>query len=276
MIKDIIVCSNNLSGREKTIKAAACFSKQNNACLTGLHIMNDAVNRYYAYEHLSEDFMRGVIEEEKNRAATSGKSFAKICSDAECDHNWLSIWESQNPVQYIFYTDIVFVGHDKNDDSLLFDSLDFINHTMLNSGRPLIVIPTEWKGEGIGNNVMLAWNESRESVRAMHESLFLMQQVEKVHVVTVNEGASNNIELATGIEISEYLSRRNINCQLFAEKTDENAATISQVLLAHAEKNNIDLIVMGGYGHSRLREILLGGVTRDMFKNSNIPLFILH
>jgi hypothetical protein len=276
MIRDILVCVNAFSASENTIKVASQFASNHNARLTGLYIMNDLVNRYYAYENLSADFMKMVMDEELDRAESAKNKFSEITTEYGCTTDWHSVWESQDPTCFMLYTDLIFMGHGTTEANGLFAGTSFANTVLLETGRPIMMIPSEYSGETIGENALLAWNESRESVRVMHESLSLMQQAKKIDVVTVNGKGESDGQLATDIAITVYLTHRDINSKLFAKETDAVTPTVGGVLLKHAEDNNIDLILMGGYGHSRLREVLLGGVTRDLINQSKVPLFLLH
>jgi nucleotide-binding universal stress UspA family protein len=89
----------------------------------------------------------------------------------------------------------------------------------------------------------------------------LIQAADSINVVTVNSKGSQS-ELGKGIDGSNYLTRHRVNVKLYLEQTDEGSPTVGQLLLAHADENDIDLAIGGGYSHSRLRKLMLGGNTR--------------
>ena len=105
----------------------------------------------------------------------------------------------------------------------------------------------------------------------------MMQGADRVDVVSVNRKFDSESEqLATGIEVSQYLTHREVNCQLHTCETTQFFPHVGQMILEKAEELHSDLIVMGAYGHSRLRELFLGGVTRNLCNNSSVPLFLVH
>ena len=277
MINDIFVCVNDIDSRDNTVKTAAKFAIEHNAKLTGLYIKIDVVNQYHAYGTFSAHLMQQVIEREKEQAEQAHADFLNITEQMGCHSDWLCVEEYEDPIESMFYTDMIFMSFNSPKKETRFSSPGYINHLLLDTGRPIVVIPEQWdENKTIGGKLMLGWNETRESSRAMHASLPLMQNAKEVDIVTVSRSTDDEDMLAKGIEASQYLTQKDVNCQLFTEMTDADRRTVGSVLLDHANKSERDLIVIGGYGHSRLRELLLGGTTRYLVHHSNIPLLLVH
>ncbi|MBT8125002.1 MAG: universal stress protein [Gammaproteobacteria bacterium] len=277
MFKDILICFNNHNLIDNTVEAAAKFAVQQKSRLTGLSIKNDSASHYSTYEYIPAELINQVVEEEKKRLAQTKDSFLRITDRYDCTTNWYSMAESEDPLRVMFYTDLICVGHDKQSANNLFDGSVFANHVLLETGRPLMLIPSSWNGDRIGGNILLAWNESRECVRAMHEAMPVIENANRVDVVSVNRTFDNESDqLAKGIEISQYLAHREVNCQLHHCKTTSSSPHVGQLIMEKAKELDSDLIVMGGYSHSRLRELFIGGVTRELCNNSNVPLFLAH
>jgi len=283
MIKDIVVCLNGANNNVLT--TAAKFAARHKARLRGLYMMVDSVNRYYAYEHLSAELMQKIIADEEARAAKAEDKFTKVTQQMACEAVWQCITEDEEPISSLFYTDLIFSGGVEDNESERFGGFGFINHLLLETGRPLVIIPKDWDDGDFGQKIMLGWNESRESARAMHSTIPLLQAADSVNVLTVSDkngdekdGDSkvSQSELAKGIDITTYLTRQGVTAKLYLEKTDEDSPNIGEVLLAHADENNVDLAIVGGYSHSRLREMLFGGITRYLIKFSPIPLLLVH
>ena len=119
---------------------------------------------------------------------------------------------------------------------------------------------------------MIAWNGSQEAVRAINDALPILQQAEKVSVVAVNPPSSEGDIPTAGI--CAHLARHNINTegdQVFAKDI-----SVGDILLSRAPDQGIDLLVMGAYGHTRLREAILGGVTKHMLEHMTIPVLMSH
>jgi nucleotide-binding universal stress UspA family protein len=152
---------------------------------------------------------------------------------------------------------------------------DLVEGVLLNSGRPALIVPPDYDGRPIGRRPIIAWDATREATRALGDAQALIDGAEEVTVVTVDARpkAFGHGE-QPGADIAAHLNRR-------GHKVDvRNAASggesIAEVLLNEARAVNADLIVMGGYGHARLRELLFGGATRDLLELSPFPLFMAH
>jgi len=163
--------------------------------------------------------------------------------------------------------DLLVIGQSGTSDP--FRSLD-PGDLVLKVGRPVLLVPkdvTSFPGKRIG----VAWKDTREARRAIADALPLLAMAESVTIVEVCTD-----EFATKIEdVSSYLGRHgiNVNCERLQPV---RGATTAQCLLQFVRSQNIDLIVAGGYGHSRLGEWIFGGVTRAMLRDSPICCLLAH
>ncbi len=143
------------------------------------------------------------------------------------------------------------------------------------SGRPAIVLPLKLstKPPGPFDNVVVAWDFSRQSARAVADALPILQQAKHAFVLTVtNEKVIDTKR--SGIELAKYLARHGIDVVL--DVVDAAGRDIGTVLRSHVQLRNGDLLVMGAYGHSRFREFVLGGATRSMLLRPPVPTFLSH
>ncbi|MFT6388461.1 MAG: nucleotide-binding universal stress UspA family protein [Cellvibrionaceae bacterium] len=140
----------------------------------------------------------------------------------------------------------------------------------------MVVIPNDRSIDTRGKKILLVWNESREASRAMHASLPLMQESELVNIILLDQSGNVDNEVAKGVEIGHFLTRYKINSELSVEETNEELREVGAVVLACADENESDLIIIGGYGRSRLRDFFLGGVTRYLLHNSTEPLLLVY
>lgn len=144
---------------------------------------------------------------------------------------------------------------------------------LIQSGRPLLVVPYIFKGALKLDRVLLCWDGGRRAARALHDSMPLLQRAKAVTIVTVNETLPDTDRLSS-TALSEHLARGGINAsalRITAEKPEIHGA-----ILSLAADDGADLIVMGGYDHSRLRERAFGGVTRGMLETMTVPVFMSH
>lgn len=145
---------------------------------------------------------------------------------------------------------------------------------LFRSGRGCFFVPPKGKPPQEYATVFIAWKESRESARAVAESLPFLQKARQVVVGLVEEhGASEQYREEAGADIGRYLSRHGVTAEV---RKIGGWADAGEALQNEYRQVGADLVVMGGYGHSRLREWILGGVTRRMLSNADIPVLMAH
>lgn len=137
------------------------------------------------------------------------------------------------------------------------------------SGRPVLLMPPGWNGLTLGKSILIAWDGSREATRAVAEAHAILAAAERISVFEVEVGLSRGLPAA---ELVARLRRLGLQCHHRSEQGSR--FEVDSLLLREAEAIGADLIVMGGYGHARLQEMLFGGVTRSMVRTSPVALFI--
>jgi nucleotide-binding universal stress UspA family protein len=143
---------------------------------------------------------------------------------------------------------------------------------LFESGRHLVLISGRLPS-GSFERILLAWNGSRESTRAMAEALPYLLLAKTVTIVVVGDGPPVDGDARSGSDAKNHLHHHGIKATLrHAKRNGSTGAT----LIEEAKRMDADLIVMGGYGHSRLHEWLLGGATRELLNNAPVPLLIAH
>ena len=142
------------------------------------------------------------------------------------------------------------------------------------SGRPTIILPQAYRRAEIGlSTIMVAWDFSRPAARAVADALPLLEKAKRVFVVTaVNEKAFDTKQ--SGAELAKHLSRHGVNVVL--DVIDAAGRDIGDVINSQVESRNADFLVMGAYGHSRMREFILGGATKSMLARPPAPVFLSH
>lgn len=192
------------------------------------------------------------------------------------------------------YSDLVVVGQIDPDELSPTILSDFPEYVLLNAGRPVLVIPYAGHFENIGKRILIAWDGSREATRAVTDAIPLLKRAEIVYVVIFNSNAKEGVHGAQpGADIALYLARHGIKVEislqatgtsLRKQKVDSQTGEAQQFagmdignsLLSLASDMTVDMIVMGGYGHSRFRETMLGGVTRTMMLSMTVPVLMSH
>jgi nucleotide-binding universal stress UspA family protein len=148
-------------------------------------------------------------------------------------------------------------------------------NVLLASGRPLLAVPYAGQFERVGDRVLVAWNASREATRAVNDALPLLRGATIVTVLAVNpkHGIEGHGDVPAA-DIVLHLARHGVKAE--AAHTIANDISEGDALLSYAADLGADLIVAGGYGHSRARETVFGGVTRTLLEEMTVPMLLSH
>jgi nucleotide-binding universal stress UspA family protein len=143
---------------------------------------------------------------------------------------------------------------------------------LMDSGRPLVVVPP---GQEVfrARRIVLAWDGSGRAARAAADALPFLRAAETVEVVAVM-GEKDLADTVTGADIAPHLSRHGVHVEI--RPLPALNGDVAETLRNHATLTHADMIVMGGYVHSRLRELVFGGVTQSLLKQSPVPLFMAY
>jgi nucleotide-binding universal stress UspA family protein len=150
--------------------------------------------------------------------------------------------------------------------------LDAPEDVILGCGRPVLVVPYGRSANPVGGHVLVAWNGSREAMRAVQDALPLLALNDDVTVLLVNPEEDADIVLQA--ELVTHLTRHGLNA--LAESTTAASGVVHDAVHKRAKELGAELVVMGAYGHSRLRETILGGMTHDMLLETTRPLLMSH
>lgn len=147
-----------------------------------------------------------------------------------------------------------------------------IEKILSGSGRPVLVIPYIQRDPASFNRITVAWDASPSAARALGDAMPILKRASAVEIVTVTDGGARQ-NLPSGAIVVRHLARHGVEA---AFKEISGAGAAADMLLSHVADSGADLMVTGGYGHSRLRESVLGGVTRSLLDSMTIPVFMSH
>jgi nucleotide-binding universal stress UspA family protein len=174
------------------------------------------------------------------------------------------------------YADLIIVGQNDPDERSLTTSSGFAELLTLTAGRPVLFVPyfTE-TFPTLGTRVLVAWNGSREATRAVIDALPVLKKAARVTAIVVNakRDRKEHIDIPAA-DISLFLARHGVKVEATQSVTDE--ISVGDELLVRVADGAFDLLVMGAYGHSRLREIVLGGVTQTLLQHMTVPVLMSH
>ncbi len=172
------------------------------------------------------------------------------------------------------YADLLVVGQSSPENDVTTPE-NLPESVALATGRPVLVVPHIGAEKPPGKKVMLCWNASRESARAASDALPFLKAADEVVVLIVDPKTSANGHGAEpGADVATWLSRHGI--KVTVQRDVASDSDIGNVILSRAADLDVDLIVMGAYGHSRMRELVMGGVSRTLLSTMTVPVLMSH
>lgn len=174
------------------------------------------------------------------------------------------------------YADLVVVGqNDPGADESSGVVPHFVHDIVLSAGRPVLLVPYAGRFASVGRRVLVAWNAGREAARAVTDALPLLGRASTVQVMAFNpeQGGADHGD-TPGADIGLYLARHGVKVSVAQQHAED--VDVGNQILSRAADLDADLIVMGAYGHSRVRELMLGGVTRTLLASMTVPVLMSH
>lgn len=170
------------------------------------------------------------------------------------------------------YADLVVMGQIDTREALPGIMSDFPEYVVMNSGRPVLLVPYAGEFSHVGRKVLVAWDGSTEASRAINGAMPMLRQAQEVKVVVFNAEQQVNVHgEQPGADLALYLARHGVKVDVLQETTEQDSGN---ALLSLAADVNADLLVMGCYAHSRFREMLLGGATRTVLQSMTLPVLM--
>ena len=276
MMKDIVV---NLSVGEKASPAcdyAVSVAATFDAHLAGIAFLYDPIVPVSGAGYIPADVIEAQERDNEEATRTALDRFNAACSRAGVSAEPLTLSASFAGVGEQFSRiarrfDLSIVGQSEPESSAVEEIIAEL--ALFESGRPVIVVPYIQKAPLKLDNVMVCWDGSRAAARAIADSMPLLAKARRVEVVIVTNERGKRDEIE-GADIGAHLARHGLNVDV--KRTALGDIDVADVLLSHAADAGSDFIVMGGYGHSRLREFVLGGVTRSIFRSMTAPVLMSH
>lgn len=277
MIKDIIVNLEHDIARDPARDFAIAVAETFDAHVAGIAFAYEPGFPGYAMLELPPDIVEQMTAESRKSASAAIERFdaAARRSMVSAEHRLLSAtgWEAEKFLSTLARRFDLSVLMQSDPDGVDNDAM--IETVLFESGRPLIVVPYVQKGGLKLDRVVCCWDGSRAAARAINDGLPLLVQAKAVDLLIVlNEKTHTSQSEVRGVDIAKHLARHDVKVQLATVPAPDIG--VANAILSYVADNFGTLIVMGGYGHARLREIILGGVTRDMLETMTVPVFISH
>lgn len=167
--------------------------------------------------------------------------------------------------------DLVVVGQDDPDQGIQDEVVD--ETALFESGRPVLFVPFIQKGGVKLDRIMVCWDGGRAATRAIADSMPLLKKAKQVEIVMIATKSAKGDEIA-GADLGQHLARHGLKIDV--KRITSPDIDVASTILSYAADSSADMIVMGGYGHSRLREFILGGATRGILESMTVPVLMSH
>lgn len=276
--KTLLVHIDDTERSDYRVKIAAELAKQEQAHLIGTAVTG--VSRYIYQDGnigAADPNLAVQLKFLRDRAERAQERFKKIMQQTGVNSYEAQIAHDEaggGIGLQARYSDLVIVGQTDHDEPSPTVLPDFPEYIVLNSGRPTLMVPYTGDFPTLAKRPMIAWDSSREATRALTDALPILRQAEIVHVVIFNSRQNPDAHgEQPGADIALYLSRHNVKVEVSVHKTKTD---IGNALLSLSHDLDSDLLVMGAYGHSRFREMIMGGVTRTILESMTLPVLMSH
>ena len=275
--KTILVHLDESPRVQERIKIAASIAMADNAHLIGAAMIGISTLSYQSNLAESDPILAKHIDflrDKAVRAVSEFEPFARNIGLASCEGRVVDGEASEGISLQARYCDIVIVGQADLDEIAPSAPPDFAQHVVMHSGRPVLIVPSRGEFPHVGKKVLISWDASRGATRAVTDAIPLLQQADVVQVAVFNAEARTAAHgEEPGADLALYLARHGIKVEVLQQQTSRD---VGGALLSLAAELGSDLIVMGGYGHSRFRQMLLGGVTRSVITGMDVPVMMSH
>lgn len=279
-LNDILVHMDQTRGSVARVDAALRLARQQGARVTGLYVVPEPT----ALSLVSPWMARRAVDDLRQSMNTwaddacAGLRGKLEAAGLEGDCEIASVAEHETVstiAERARFSDAVVVGQSDPDEPAP-GGHQLAEQVVLTCGRPALVVPYIGLPDGFARRVLVAWDGGREAARALGDAIPILRKAETVRIIRVHPGAGSVDDSYWSGNLRAYLERHGVTAEVVGEVSPLGDVSVAELLLARAADFAIDLLVMGAYGHSRMRELVLGGVTREVFAQMAVPVFMAH
>ncbi|HTS94813.1 MAG TPA: universal stress protein [Stellaceae bacterium] len=273
--KDLLVHVDPSRHCKTRVEAATTLAGRLKAHLTGVYVAPELGISPFLADQFPPDLMNEVAAKATEQEETAQKLFETAARAAGVKSEWLE--ETGDPLDRVAaharHFDLTVLGQSDPNEIGTAAPSNLPEHVALHAGRPVLLVPFAGNFASFGQRALVAWNGSAQSARAVNDALPLLELAKSVTILTI-EGKHGGAIDGEAEDVALHLKRHGIGAEtsrIVAEGID-----IGDLLLARITDVAADFLVMGAYGHSRLRERVLGGVSRDLFQHMTVPVLMSH
>jgi nucleotide-binding universal stress UspA family protein len=283
-IKDIVVHVDGSPRAAPRIRLGANLAARHGARLIGVFVtppLIDALQRRFVSveipERILKDISASIAEQQREAVAAAEAEFRKLAAETTAAAEWRvqEGYPAGALAVNLRYADLAIVGQTPPDQGGIEAEEAVPEEVLMGGGGPVMVVPHYGSYAKVGERVAIAWDASPTAARAVRDAMPLLATASKVMVLAVNpERSGARHGQVPGSDIALHLARHGVKAETEVSHSEE--ISVGDMVLSRAFDLGADLIVMGAYGHSRLREVLLGGVTRHVLAHMTCPVMMSH
>jgi len=274
-IKDIFTVLDIYNESGPATRVALDLAERLEAHVTGLALAMEPLAPGFLASPIPAEFVVEAIEAAEKGARESADRFAAKAAaiGVAAEARTATVYSGGTPlvVREAQLSDLIIVGQEHPDQPEPMRTA-LIEALLFDAGAPLLVIPYHWTAAVNFKRVMIGWDGSSTSARAVHAALPVLAMAEHIDIVIVAGAKSWHGE--PGADVATYLARHGLDVAV--STVAKEAGDIASTLASHAAEASADLMVLGAYGHNRFREFIIGGVTRDVLAGMSVPTLMSH
>ena len=276
--KSILVHLDNSETLNERVGVAVSLAQQHQAHLIGLAPSGQSRIPGDAYFEPATRLATALQEQRDEAAQLAVDQFNEVAKQAGLSSIEPRI-VGNDPIrtllQHARYSDLVVIGQTDFSRERPSMRAGFVEQIVLGAGKPVLLIPYAGVTQPVGRKVILCWDASREAARAVDAALPMLVAADEVEILIINTGGGddNPDGPTSGQDLAQFLARHEVKAKVREMTT---TIDVGNTVLSHAADIGADLIVMGGYGHSRLREWVMGGATRMVLDTMTVPVLMAH
>ncbi len=275
--KTILVHLNDTRRAEALLEPAVQLASKNNAHLIGMHVYASVPASPVAIPYGSQ-VLNTIAGAERQETDQLAATFSRMTAKRPFTAEWRALKVPHVDLAAVVMdhgraADLIIAGQTDPDWDLS-PLMDFPERLALESGRPVLVVPYIGRYANVGRNVVIAWKAGRESARAVFDALPMLTAADNVHILEVKQRADEETGLAPDTTIAASLGRHGIKPSVRTSIAAD--ISVGDEILSRLADLGADLLVMGAYGHSRMREMVFGGATRHIARHMTVPTLFSH
>jgi nucleotide-binding universal stress UspA family protein len=276
--RSILVHIDDSEKSEMRTRVAARMAKAFPAQVVGAYLVAGPEVSPFATALIPPDFVERRLKLAADAKHAAESKFRAILQAAGVKHVEFRapVGEAaEAAIEHSRYADLIVLGQPPRDEPDFQFSMELANAVLIGSGRPVLFVPYTGAEGPIGERVLIAWKDSRESARAVADALPILKEAKKVLAVAISPTEEETLkDLVTDKQIEGFLARHEVHAQVKRIVAPDVAA--GELLLSHAADIGADLIVMGGYSRPRFTQLVWGGVSKLILGSMTVPVLMSH